>query len=115
MILSRSPVGSSLVGDVPGRVESSLCLLTVRVGATGAPHGPAGVVGVVLAAFEVFAGPAGPVLVAGFDPVGIGGHESARALEDFGTGLLVKVGQVFYRFARPETSSRGLWSRGTGL
>jgi predicted dinucleotide-binding enzyme len=38
---------------------------------------------------------------AGYDPVNAGGLESARALEDFATGLLVKVGQVFYRFAAP--------------
>ena len=38
---------------------------------------------------------------AGFDPVGIGGIDGARALVDFVTGLLVKVGQVFYRFAPP--------------
>jgi predicted dinucleotide-binding enzyme len=35
----------------------------------------------------------------GYHPVAIGGLDNARALEDFGTGLLVKIGQVFYRFA----------------
>jgi len=38
---------------------------------------------------------------AGYDPVSVGGLESARALEDFVPGLLTKVGQVFYRFAPP--------------
>jgi predicted dinucleotide-binding enzyme len=38
---------------------------------------------------------------AGYDPVGVGGLESARALEDFVPGLLAKAGQVFYRFAPP--------------
>jgi predicted dinucleotide-binding enzyme len=38
---------------------------------------------------------------AGYDPVSLGGLENARALEDFVTGVFVKVGQVFYRFAPP--------------
>jgi predicted dinucleotide-binding enzyme len=39
---------------------------------------------------------------AGYDPVSVGGLESARALEDFVTSLFVKIpGQVFYRFAPP--------------
>jgi 8-hydroxy-5-deazaflavin:NADPH oxidoreductase len=36
---------------------------------------------------------------AGYDPVSIGGLENARALEDFVTGVLGKIGRVFYRFA----------------
>jgi len=38
---------------------------------------------------------------AGYDPVGLGGLENARALEDFVPGVLAKAGQVFYRFAPP--------------
>jgi 8-hydroxy-5-deazaflavin:NADPH oxidoreductase len=38
---------------------------------------------------------------AGYDPVGLGGLEHARALEDFVTGVLGKIGRVFYRFAPP--------------
>jgi predicted dinucleotide-binding enzyme len=38
---------------------------------------------------------------AGYDPVHLGGIDRARALEDFATGVLTKVGQVFYRFAPP--------------
>ncbi|MGE5274931.1 MAG: NADPH-dependent F420 reductase [Verrucomicrobiota bacterium] len=38
---------------------------------------------------------------AGYDPVGLGGLENARALEDFVPSLLAKAGQVFYRFAPP--------------
>jgi 8-hydroxy-5-deazaflavin:NADPH oxidoreductase len=38
---------------------------------------------------------------AGYDPVGLGGLENARALEDFVPGVLGKIGQVFYRFAPP--------------
>lgn len=41
---------------------------------------------------------------AGFDPVNVGNLESARALEDFVTGLfshIMKTGPVFYRFALP--------------
>jgi predicted dinucleotide-binding enzyme len=38
---------------------------------------------------------------AGYEPVSVGTLESARALEDFVPGLLMKVGQVFYRFALP--------------
>ncbi|HUK96705.1 MAG TPA: hypothetical protein VLV46_03545 [Gaiellaceae bacterium] len=38
---------------------------------------------------------------AGYEPVGVGGIENARALEDFVPGLLGKVGRVFYRFAPP--------------
>jgi predicted dinucleotide-binding enzyme len=36
---------------------------------------------------------------AGYEPVGLGGLENARALEDFVPGVLAKAGQVFYRFA----------------
>jgi 8-hydroxy-5-deazaflavin:NADPH oxidoreductase len=38
---------------------------------------------------------------AGYEPVSLAGLVSARALEDFVTGVLFKVGRVFYRFARP--------------
>jgi predicted dinucleotide-binding enzyme len=38
---------------------------------------------------------------AGYDPVSVGGLESARALEDFVPNLLGKIGRVFYRFAPP--------------
>jgi hypothetical protein len=38
---------------------------------------------------------------AGYEPVGLGGLENARALEDFVPGVLAKAGQVFYRFAPP--------------
>jgi len=38
---------------------------------------------------------------AGYEPVGVGGLESARALEDFVPGVFTKIGQVFYRFAQP--------------
>jgi predicted dinucleotide-binding enzyme len=38
---------------------------------------------------------------AGYDPVGLGGLENARALEDFVPGVLANAGQVFYRFAPP--------------
>jgi len=41
---------------------------------------------------------------AGYDPVNAGALESARALEDFVTGLfgnVMKAGPVFYRFAAP--------------
>jgi 8-hydroxy-5-deazaflavin:NADPH oxidoreductase len=38
---------------------------------------------------------------AGYEPVSLGGIESARALEDFVPGVLAKVGQVFYRFGSP--------------
>jgi predicted dinucleotide-binding enzyme len=38
---------------------------------------------------------------AGYDPVSVGGLEHARALEDFVTGVLGKIGRVFYRFAPP--------------
>jgi hypothetical protein len=38
---------------------------------------------------------------AGFDPVSVGGLENARALEDFVTGVLGKIGRVFYRLAPP--------------
>jgi len=36
---------------------------------------------------------------AGYEPVGAGGLENARALEDFVPELLSKIGRVFYRFA----------------
>jgi hypothetical protein len=40
---------------------------------------------------------------AGYEPVGIGGLENARALEDFVPGVLgkIEVGRTFYRFAPP--------------
>jgi len=38
---------------------------------------------------------------AGYEPVSLGGLESARALEDFVVGVLGKAGRVFYRFAPP--------------
>src|SRR5262245_236361 len=38
---------------------------------------------------------------AGYEPVGLGGLESARALEDFVPGILGKTGPVFYRFVPP--------------
>lgn len=38
---------------------------------------------------------------AGYEPVSIGGLESARALEDFVPGILGRIGRVFYRFAPP--------------
>jgi 8-hydroxy-5-deazaflavin:NADPH oxidoreductase len=38
---------------------------------------------------------------AGYDAVGVGGIENARALEDFVAGVLGKVGRVFYRFGPP--------------
>jgi 8-hydroxy-5-deazaflavin:NADPH oxidoreductase len=38
---------------------------------------------------------------AGYEPVGVGGLESARSLEDFVPGVFTKIGQVFYRFAPP--------------
>jgi 8-hydroxy-5-deazaflavin:NADPH oxidoreductase len=38
---------------------------------------------------------------AGYEPVSLGGLESARALEDFVPGVLGKVGRVVYRFAPP--------------
>ena len=38
---------------------------------------------------------------AGYDPVSVGGLESARALEEFVPDLLGKIGRVFYRFAPP--------------
>jgi 8-hydroxy-5-deazaflavin:NADPH oxidoreductase len=38
---------------------------------------------------------------AGYDPVGLGGLENARTLENFVPGLLGKLGRVFYRFAPP--------------
>jgi hypothetical protein len=38
---------------------------------------------------------------AGYEPVNLGGLESARALEDSVTGLFLKISPVFYRFAGP--------------
>ena len=38
---------------------------------------------------------------AGYEPVSMGGLENARALEDFVSGVLGKIGRVFYRFAPP--------------
>ena len=38
---------------------------------------------------------------AGYEPVGLGGLENARALEDFVPGVFAKAGAVFYRFAAP--------------
>jgi 8-hydroxy-5-deazaflavin:NADPH oxidoreductase len=39
---------------------------------------------------------------AGYEPESLGGLEAARALEDFVTGVFVKLSPVFYRFAPPE-------------
>jgi 8-hydroxy-5-deazaflavin:NADPH oxidoreductase len=39
---------------------------------------------------------------AGYEPVGLGGIENARALEEFVPSVLAKIGQVFYRFAPPD-------------
>ena len=41
------------------------------------------------------------ITTAGYEPVGVGGLESARALEDFVPGVFMKICQVFYRFAPP--------------
>lgn len=38
---------------------------------------------------------------AGYEPVSLGGLESARALEDFVPGVFAKVAPIFYRFAAP--------------
>src|SRR5438046_1857876 len=38
---------------------------------------------------------------AGYEPVSLGGLESARALEDFVTGVFAKISPIFYRFAAP--------------
>jgi len=38
---------------------------------------------------------------AGYEPVDLGGIESARALEDFVPGIFSKVAPIFYRFAAP--------------
>jgi len=38
---------------------------------------------------------------AGYEPVSLGGLESARSLEDFVPGVFGKVAPVFYRFAAP--------------
>ncbi|MDP9303395.1 MAG: dinucleotide-binding protein [Actinomycetota bacterium] len=38
---------------------------------------------------------------AGYEPVNLGGLESARPLEDFVTGLFLKISPIFYRFAAP--------------
>jgi predicted dinucleotide-binding enzyme len=38
---------------------------------------------------------------AGYEPVSLGGLESARALEDFVPGVFGKVAPIFYRFAGP--------------
>jgi predicted dinucleotide-binding enzyme len=38
---------------------------------------------------------------AGYEPVDLGGLESARALEDFVPGIFGKVAPIFYRFAAP--------------
>jgi predicted dinucleotide-binding enzyme len=38
---------------------------------------------------------------AGYDPEGIGGLESARALEQFALDVFAKLAPVFYRFASP--------------
>lgn len=40
---------------------------------------------------------------AGYDPVSVGELTSARAIEDFVTGILFAVGPVFYRIAEPES------------
>jgi predicted dinucleotide-binding enzyme len=38
---------------------------------------------------------------AGYEPVSLGGLESARALEDFVPGVFAKVAPIFYRFVAP--------------
>jgi predicted dinucleotide-binding enzyme len=38
---------------------------------------------------------------AGYEPVNLGGLESARPLEDFVPGVFGKVAPIFYRFAEP--------------
>lgn len=38
---------------------------------------------------------------AGYEPESVGGIESARSLEDLATGVIIKMGPVFYRFATP--------------
>jgi predicted dinucleotide-binding enzyme len=38
---------------------------------------------------------------AGYEPVNLGGLESARALEDFVPGVFGKIAPIFYRFAAP--------------
>ena len=38
---------------------------------------------------------------AGYEPVNLGGLESARPLEDFVIGLFLKISPIFYRFAAP--------------
>jgi predicted dinucleotide-binding enzyme len=38
---------------------------------------------------------------AGYEPANLGGLESARILEDFVTGLFLKISPIFYRFAGP--------------
>jgi predicted dinucleotide-binding enzyme len=38
---------------------------------------------------------------AGYEPVNLGGLESARPLEDFVVGVFGKVAPIFYRFAAP--------------
>jgi predicted dinucleotide-binding enzyme len=38
---------------------------------------------------------------AGYEPANLGGLESARELEDFVTGLFLKIAPIFYRFAPP--------------
>jgi predicted dinucleotide-binding enzyme len=37
----------------------------------------------------------------GYDPVSLGGLESARPLEDFVTNVYVRISPIFYRFAAP--------------
>jgi predicted dinucleotide-binding enzyme len=43
---------------------------------------------------------------AGYEPVSLGGLESSRALEDFVTGILGKVGRVFYASRRRASSEQ---------
>jgi len=38
---------------------------------------------------------------AGYEPENLGGLEGARALEDFVTGLFIKLAPIYYRFAPP--------------
>jgi 8-hydroxy-5-deazaflavin:NADPH oxidoreductase len=38
---------------------------------------------------------------AGYEPLNLGGLESARPLEDFVTGVFLKISPIFYRFAAP--------------
>jgi hypothetical protein len=51
---------------------------------------------------------------AGYEPVNLGGLESARALEDSVTGLFLKNSPLFYRFAAPGRRALGAPQIGVG-